>query len=296
MLKKLKFNIVDVFAEGKYSGNQLAVFHNAGKVSDTEMQNIAKEMNYSETTFITSGKQKDNGYNVRIFTPDTEVPFAGHPTLGTAFVIQREIVKKAIKKIKLNLHSGQIPVSIKYKGDSADRLSMRQKEPVFGETFNRETVAMVLNIDAEAIDAGFPVQEVSTGLPFILVPLKTLESVRAVRVNLEKYYELINSTSAKAIFIFCPETYSEASDLNARMFADHYGIPEDPATGSANGCLAGYLVKHRYLGDNKINIQVEQGHEIKRPSLLYLRAEEEDGHIEINVGGRVVMIAEGMFI
>ncbi len=295
-MRKRIFNIVDVFAEGKYSGNQLAVFRDAGNMSDSEMQNIAKEMNYSETTFIVSGKQKDNGYNVRIFTPDTEVPFAGHPTLGTAFVIQREIVRKAIKKIKLNLHAGQIPVAIKYKGDSTDRLWMRQNGPVFGETFSREIAAEVLNLDADAIDAGFPVQEVSTGLPFILVPLKTLEHVKAAWINLEKYYELINSTSAKAVFIFCTETYHETNDLNARMFADHYGIPEDPATGSANGCLAGYLVKHRYLGEGKINVRVEQGYEIRRPSTLYLRAEDVDGEIEVNVGGKVVMVAEGAFL
>ncbi len=295
-MKKLKFNIVDVFAEEKYSGNQLAVFHNTGPLSDTEMQKIAKEMNYSETTFILSGKQKDNGYDVRIFTPDSEVPFAGHPTLGTAYVLQREIVKKTVKKIKLNLLAGQIPVAIKYKGESADKLWMKQIEPVFGETFDNSLISKLLNLHEKAIDSKYPVQEVSTGLPFIIVPLKSLDDVKQARINQDQYYKLIKNTSAKAIFIFCPETYNETSNLNARMFADYYGIPEDPATGSANGCLAGYLLKHQYLEADKINVRVEQGHEIGRPSLLYLRAEDNDGHIEVHVGGKVVLVAEGMFV
>jgi len=295
-IKKTAFNIVDVFAEGKYSGNQLAVFRNAGHLSDIEMQKIAKEMNYSETTFIVSGKMKDNGYDVRIFTPETEVPFAGHPTLGTAYVILHEFIRKPVKKIKLNLLAGQIPVSLKYKENLIDKLWMKQNEPVFGDTFDSKTISDVLNINADALDPGFPVQEVSTGLPFIIVPLKTLTDVREARIDQERYYKLIEKTSAKAIFIFCPETYNKDNDLNARMFADAYGIPEDPATGSANGCLAGYLVKHRYFGEGPVNIRVEQGYEIGRPSLLYLRAEEENGRIEVHVGGKVFKVAEGEFV
>jgi len=295
-MKKLKFNIVDVFAEAKYSGNQLAVFHTSGRLSDTEMQRIAREMNYSETTFIVSDKMKDNGYKVRIFTPEREVPFAGHPTLGTAYVILREVVKKPIKKVKLNLGAGQIPVAIKYSGDDPDKLWMKQPEPVFGDTFDIKEIADVLNLAPGVIDGRFPVQEVSTGLPFIIVPLKTLDDVRSSRIDLDKYYSLIKGISAKAIFIFSPETYERENDLNARMFADYYGVAEDPATGSANGCLAGYLAKYRYFGDDKVNIRVEQGYEIGRPSLLYLRAENAEGHIEIHVGGKVIMVAKGEFV
>ena len=293
---KLKFNIVDVFAEARYSGNQLAVFLNAGRLSDTEMQQIAREMNYSETTFVVSDKMRDNGYKVRIFTPQREVPFAGHPVIGTAYVILRELVKKPIKKIKLNLESGQVPVAIKYRDDDADKIWMKHPTPVFGDTFDINNVAEVLNLDPGAIDERFPVQNVSTGLPCIMVPMKTLNDVRSVRIDRDRYYALIKGISAKAIFIFSPETYEEENDLNARMFADYYGIPEDPATGSANGCLAGYLAKHKYFGDESVNVRVEQGYEIGRPSLLYLRAENTDGNIEVHVGGRVVMVAKGEFV
>ena len=295
-MKKLKFNIVDVFAEARYSGNQLAVFHNAGRLSDTEMQRIAKEMNYSETTFIVSDKMRDNGYKIRIFTPEREVTFAGHPVIGTAYVIQREVVKKTIKKVKLNLEAGQIPVAIKYRDGDADKVWMKQPEPVFGDTFDIKEVAEVLSLGPGAVDERFPVQDVSTGFHFIIVPLKTLNDVRAARIDRDKYYSLIKGISAKAIFIFSPETYENENDLNARMFADYYGIPEDPATGSANGCLAGYLAKYKYLGNESVNIRVEQGYEIGRPSLLYLRAEDTDGNIEVHVGGKVVMIAQGEFV
>lgn len=295
-MKKLRFNIVDVFAETKYSGNQLAVFHGAGRLSDGEMQRIAREMHYSETTFIVSDKMKDNGYKVRIFTPEREVPFAGHPVIGTAYVIQREIVKRTIKKVKLNLAGGQVPVAIKYRGDDPDKVWMKQPEPVFGERFDAGRIAKALNLGPDSIDDRFPLQDVSTGFPFIIVPLRTLNDVRSARIDRDKYYELIKGISAKAIFIFSPETYENENDLNARMFADYYGISEDPATGSANGCLAGYLAKYRYFGDEKVTVRVEQGYEIGRPSLLYLRAEDMDGHIEVHVGGRVVMVAKGELV
>ena len=287
----LKFYIVDVFAEKKYTGNQLAVFRNAGTLSDTEMQKIAREMNYSETTFILSEKW-ENGYDVRIFTPEREVPFAGHPTLGTAYIIQKEIVRKTVKTIILNLKIGRIPVTI-----NDDVLWMKQKSPVFGEILESNQVAQVLDVDKNDIDGRSPIQEVSTGLPFIIVPLKSLDALKKIRINREKYFELIEDLEAKAILVFCPEAYNKENHLNARVFAEYYGVYEDPATGSANGCLAAYLVKHRYFGKNRIDIRVEQGYEIKRPSLLFLRAEEkENGDIDVMVGGKVVMVAKGEFV
>ncbi len=296
-MKKLTFYILDVFANEKYTGNQLAVILDAGKLSPEEMQKIAGEMNYSETTFIVSGKQEDNGYDVRIFTPWQEVPFAGHPTLGTAYVIQRELINKPIKKVKLNLKAGQIPVAIKYDThDVPNILWMQQNEPEFINTLEPSVIAPVLNIDTEDIDTRFPVQEVTTGLPFIIVPLKGLAAVKKARIGLAKYNELIAQTRAKAIFVFTPETYGQDNDINSRMFADHYGISEDPATGSANGCLAAYLVKHRYFGSATINVHVEQGYEIGRPSILHLRAEEKDDSIEVKVGGKVIMVAKGILL
>ncbi len=288
------FYIVDVFAETKYAGNQLAVVRNAAALPDEQMQQIAKEMHYSETTFILSDKPRDNGYDVRIFTPAAEVPFAGHPTLGTAFVIHREIAKQPVQTINLNLKVGQIPVTLQKSGPKENILWMKQNEPEFGEILHSETLSDVLGIEPKQIDERFPIQEVSTGLYALIVPLKTLETVKRIRVDLNKYYGLIEKTTAKLILVFSPETYHKENDLNVRVFGDYYQVPEDPATGSANGCLAGYLVKQRYFGNKKINIRVEQGYEIGRPSLLHLRAEEKNEIREVNVGGKVIMVAKGL--
>lgn len=292
----LTFYILDVFAERRYTGNQLAVFRNASAISDSEMQQIAKEMNFSETTFILSDEERDGGYDVRIFTPQTELPFAGHPTLGTAYVIQREIVKDPAETIILNLKVGRIPVTFSYRERQVDTLWMKQLQPRFGPTFDTDMVSQVLSLEPRQIDDEFPIQEVSTGVPCIIVPLKTLNAVKQSRMSRTKYYEFIRDIQAKTLLIFCPETYNKENDLNVRFFADYYGVPEDPATGSANGCLAGYLVKHRYFGTHQINIRVEQGYEIRRPSLLLLKAEKIGETINVLVGGRVVMIAKGEFV
>ncbi len=290
------FVIVDVFAEKKYAGNQLAVFKDARDISDEEMKLFAKEMNFSETTFILSDKEHKGGYDVRIFTPAEEIPFAGHPTLGTAFVIQQEIIRRPVEKVILNLRIGQIPVALSFSKGEVDDLWMEQKHPEFGKEIDKDIIARSLNIEAADIDERFPVQEVSTGLPFMIVPLKSLEIVKKARVNRDVFFQLIADIEAKAPLIFCPETYNPKNDLNCRVFVDYYNIPEDPATGSANGCLAGYLVKHRYFGRARINVKVEQGYEIGRPSLLYLKAEENAKTIDVLVGGKVFKIATGEFV
>jgi trans-2,3-dihydro-3-hydroxyanthranilate isomerase len=295
-MRAYTFTIVDVFAEKKYAGNQLAVFRDAGDLSDEEMQHFAKEMNYSETTFILSEDEWKGGYDVRIFTPAEELPFAGHPTLGTAFVIQQEIIRKPVEKVILNLPVGQIPVALSFSKGEVDDLWMEQKHPEFGPEIDKAIIARSLSIKEVDIDDRFPVQEVSTGLPSIIVPLKTLEAVKKARINRDVFFGLIADTEAKAPLIFCPETYSSKNDINCRVFADYYDIPEDPATGSANGCLAGYLVKHRYFGGTRINLRVEQGYEIGRPSLLYLKAEESADTIDVLVGGKVFKIAKGEFV
>jgi len=295
-MSKLTFYIVDVFAEEKYAGNPLAVFRDTQTLSDIEMQQIAKEMNYSETTFILREEKRNGGYDVRIFTPEKEVPFAGHPTLGTAYVIQHEIIGESIETVILNLKIGQIPVTINYSGGQADILWMKQVTPTFGQIFDTGQISQVLGFDKGEIDDRFPIQEVSTGLPFIMVPLKTLKALKQAKIDKNKYFELIKDAEAKAILIFCPETRGQENDLSVRVFAEYYGVIEDPATGSANGCLAGYLVKNRYWGKDQINVRVEQGYEIGRPSLLFLRAEDREGRIEVFVGGKVIMIAEGEFI
>jgi trans-2,3-dihydro-3-hydroxyanthranilate isomerase len=154
----------------------------------------------------------------------------------------------------------------------------------------------VLGIDEKEIDERFPIMEASTGMFAMIVPLKNLASIKRIKINLNKYYKLIENTTAKVILVFCPETYHSQNDLNVRAFCDYYGVPEDPATGSANGCLAGYLTRNKYFGTSKIDILVEQGYEINRPSLLYLRAEEKSGKIDVNVGGKVVMVAKGKLV
>jgi trans-2,3-dihydro-3-hydroxyanthranilate isomerase len=294
----VNFYIVDVFAESKYAGNQLAVFCGAGvaDLSDSEMLQIAREINYSETTFIRSPVMQNGGYDVRIFTPKKELPFAGHPTLGTAFVLQQEIVREKVDRIILNLAVGQIPVTFNYRHESPDVLWMQQNSPTFDLNLSAETLASVLNLEVSEIDSRFPIQEVSTGIPFIIVPLKTLASLKKARVNLDKYFELVNTTEAQEILIFCPETYSEINDLNVRVFAPSLGIPEDPATGSASGCLAGYLVEHSYFGKDSVDLKVEQGYEIDRPSLLLLQSQKIEGKIAVLVGGKVVMVAKGEFV
>jgi len=293
---KHSFCIVDVFAEEKYAGNQLAIFTDARDISDTEMQQIAREINYSETTFILAQEKRNAGYDVRIFTPEEELPFAGHPTLGTAYVIQREIITEPVETIILNLKVGQIPVTLSYSGEQIDILWMKQNAPTFDQVFDTEPISQVVNLNKGDIDDRFPTQEVSTGLPFIIVPLKTLDGLKRAKVARDKYFQLIKDTKAKALFIFCPQTYNEENDLNVRAFLDYYGVPEDPACGSGAGCLAGYLVKYRYFGKDRIDIRVEEGYEIGRPSLLYLKAEDKEGKIDVSVGGKVIMIARGEFI
>jgi trans-2,3-dihydro-3-hydroxyanthranilate isomerase len=288
----LAFYIVDVFTEKKYAGNQLAVFRNTAGISSKEMQNIAREINFSETTFILSDVQNNGGYDVRIFTPKEEVPFAGHPTIGTAHIIHREIIQRKSIDIVLNLMVGQIPVV--YGQDGC--YWMKQVQPTFGQEHKPEILADTLGLDVAEIDERFPIQEVSTGLPFFIVPLKNLASLIKANVVKEKYYNLIKDTAAKGILVFCPEVHEPQNNISVRVFVDYYGVPEDPATGSGNGCLAGYLVKYRYFGKDRINIRSEQGYEIGRPSLLFLKAKQDGKYINIFVGGKCVLVAQGKFI
>ncbi|KKD36398.1 MAG: PhzF family phenazine biosynthesis protein [Limnoraphis robusta] len=294
----MDFYIVDVFAEDKYAGNQLAVVFGEGvmSLSDAEMQQIAQEMNYSETSFIPSSQTEDGGYDVRIFTPQKELPFAGHPTLGTAYIIQQEIIQKPLEQVILNLGVGQIPVTWTQDEDGDEIFWMRQNNPEFYHTLEVNLVAEVLGLEVSEIDPKFPIQEVSTGIPFILVPLKNLAALKKAKVNLEKYSKLMEITHSTEILIFSPEPYSPENQISARMFAPSLGIPEDPATGSANGCLAGYLIQHSYFEKDQIDLKVEQGYEINRPSILYLKAKKVADKIEVMVGGKVVKVAQGKLL
>ena len=285
----LSFYIVDVFAEEKYAGNQLAVVRGGADLSDEDLGKIALEMNYSETAFVLADEETDGGYDVRIFTPGMEVPFAGHPTLGTAYVIRHEILAGPVDEVTLNLKAGKIPVTF------GDLLWMRQLPPTFGATLDPAQMALAINLETTNIDDRFPVQEVSTGLPTVIVPLRDLDALRRCKVDWERYTELVGPD--KNLYVFCPEPHEDGpGDLSARMFADDLGVPEDPATGSAAGCLAGYLAEHRYFGTDPVDVRVEQGYEIKRPSLLYLRAETKGGETTVHVGGKVQMVARGKLV
>lgn len=285
----MRFFITDVFAEEKYSGNQLAVYLVDTKLSDGEMQRIAHEINFAESTFILSEEPGKNGYPVRIFTPEREVDFAGHPSLGTACVIRDHLIGHPIDSVTLDLKVGPIPISFSKDG----ALWMDQIEPVFRNISEDEALLKMLNLPPDALHPDFTIEQVSTGLPHILIPLKNLDCLKKAKVDKELYFKIIEKTWAKNILVFCGEGYTKNHDVSVRMFADYLGIAEDPATGSGNGCLAGYLVKHRFFKSDAINIKVAQGYEIKRPSLLLLKAEAGKEGIKISVGGKVVPVAEG---
>lgn len=284
----MTFYFLDVFGQSRYSGNQLAVFRDAGNLSPDEMQKIAREINFSETTFITAAAGNDGGFPVRIFTPGSEVDFAGHPTLGTAYIIHKYLQNSREDIVTLHLKAGQIPVTF-----HDDLLWMKQNQPQFGKKIEKEPIAELLGLRTDEILAGYPIEEVSTGLPFIIVPLKSLESLKRARVNFNKYPDFIQDSWAKGIMIFCPEGHESRQDLSTRVFVDYYGIPEDPATGSATGCLAAWLIKYGVFGKSGVEMTIGQGYEIGRPSELLINASMKEDQYEIYVGGKVFEVATG---
>lgn len=288
----MRFFITDVFGEEKYSGNQLATYIVNSSLTDQVMQRIAHEIHFAESTFILAETPGDKGYSVRIFSPEKELDFAGHPTLGTAFIIREYLINHPVDTVTLDLKVGPIPVS--FSGDSS--LWMDQDAPEFRDISEHENLMKMLNLPLDALHPDLPVEQVSTGLPHILIPLRNLDCLKRARIDKDLYYRIIEKTWAKNVLVFCPEGYTDKHDLSVRMFADYLGIPEDPATGSGNGCLAGYLVKHRFFESDEINVRVAQGYEIKRPSLLLLRACKRGGAIQISVGGNVHLVAEGNWI
>lgn len=282
----MKFYLVDCFAEEKYQGNQLAVFLPDRPVSDREMQQIANEMGFSETSFILSGKQPDGGYAVRIFTPDVEVPFAGHPTLGTAHVIRTCLEDGSGGEVRLNLKAGQIPVYAE-----GGRLIMVQNQPEFGAETPREAVAEALSLTPDRIRDDFPVQLVSTGLEAVIVPLKTVEDLKACRVNHDRLHRFHQDYYKCNVLAFVPE----GEGLRVRVFLDDSGFLEDPATGSANGDLAAWLLRHEFFGSRKISCRVSQGTERGRPSVLWVDAGLAEGRYSIRVGGQAYIVAGGQW-
>lgn len=291
-----RFFITDVFTAKKYGGNQLATFVDCESFSDQEMQNIAKELNFSETTFIISQHPENAGYDVRIFTPNAEVEFAGHPTLGTAHVIRNKLIRAPVKEILLNLRIGAIPVTFSDTSAAMSILWMKHPIPAYGKKLVTKDLAQVLGVELSDIDPRWPIEEISTGFPHIIVPLRNLDAVRRVKINKDQYFALVSELWAKLILVFSREGYEQDQALSVRVFADFYGVAEDAATGSGNGCLAAYLVRHQVLDSPNIAVTAGQGYEIGRPSSLALRANYNlQGEIEVNVGGSVVDVAEGIW-
>jgi len=284
----MKYYITDVFAIGKYSGNQLATFIVDKELDTEEMQKIAQEVNYSETTFITSLKKKRKGYDVRIFTPQAEIDFAGHPTLGTAFIINEFIEPKKKKIIRLNLKVGQISVEIKNQ-----MYWMKQVQPEFSEPLNSTLMATMLDLNHSDIDDEFPILGVTTGLPFTIIPLKNKAALVKCKLDMAIYDEFIENNWAKGIMVFCRGGYTNLQDLSTRVFVPWLGITEDPATGSAAGCLAAWLFKTNFYGTSFISISMGQGYEINRPSDINIQASFEKEIYTIEVGGDIELIATG---
>lgn len=294
-MNKPRFFITDVFTNRKYGGNPLATFIDCESLSDQEMQRIAKEINFSETTFITSRQPRDGGFDVRIFTPNAEVEFAGHPTLGTAYVIREKLRLTTANEVALNLRIGRIPVTFAETPENTSRLWMQQMPPKFGKRLESGTLARILGIAVSDIDPDLPIEEVSTGFPAVVIPLVNLAALKRIKINKDEYSALANEAWAKIILAFSREAYEASQNLSVRVFADFYGIPEDAATGSSNGSLAAYLVRHKLFGTPNIDVTVGQGYEMGRPSALALRASEAQGEIKVFVGGSVVEVAEGVW-
>ena len=284
-------HIVDVFARQPYAGNQLAVVTDAGDLATEEMQAVAAEMGYSETTFVT-GPPADGAWPVRIFTPNAEIPFAGHPTLGTAAVIRDYLADGRPETVTLALDVGEIPVDVEH-ADGAEQLWMTQRAPDFGDQLDHDALAAVLGLDTAALDHDWPVQVVSTGLPTIVVPLRDRDALTAIDVDRQSYDRVTGDREAKNVLAFCPDPRDDANDLAVRVFAPFYDVPEDPATGSSNGCLAAYLARQEYFGESTVEARVEQGYEMGRPSLLGLRADATGDTVDVEVGGGVVPVVRG---
>ncbi|MFB6309634.1 MAG: PhzF family phenazine biosynthesis protein [Salinirussus sp.] len=281
------FHLVDVFAVERYAGNQLAVVESNGELEDAEMGAIAAELGFSETTFVES--TASDGARVRIFTPTDEIPFAGHPTLGTAHILRERLLKGRPERVVLDLNVGDVPVEVE-ESDDGDVLWMRQQPPTFGQCLDREALAAVLGLEREAIAEEAPVQIVSTGLPTIVVPLRNRSALTSARIDTEAYDRLTADREAKNILAYCRNPRMDRNDLAVRVFAPGLGVPEDPATGSSNGCLAAFLVRY---GNTPVTARVEQGYELGRPSLIHVDARDRGDSIEVSVGGRVIDVGRG---
>ncbi len=288
-----QFHIVDVFAEQLYSGNPLAVVISEQFPSQETMQKIALEMNFSETTFVSSAPENDGGYRVKIFTPSKELAFAGHPILGTAHVLQKHASTKASSEIKLNLMESQILVTFEIDENEKEIIWFQAPEMELGALADVEPVAHALGITPDDIDTRTPLQVISAGTSAMIVPLRSLEALRKCMLNMERYSSLLADGFPPLIYLFTQQTHHSKNNLCARFFFEAHGVREDPATGNGAAFLGAYLLEHQFYPESDLSLRIEQGYEIHRPSLVRLRAKINNGHHEIYVGGNVVSTVDG---
>lgn len=298
-MRKLRYHLVDVFTDRVFGGNQLAVFTNGRGIQPELMQSIAKELNLSETTFVLPPETAGNDYRVRIFTPGAELPMAGHPTVGTSFILAREhMIERGQEEITIKLEEGvgTIPVQINFKDDQPDLIWMQQPLPTFGPRFeDARGIASMLSLSPEAIETEWPMEVVSCGVPFLFVPLKDLQSSRAIRFRIDVWERVLRDVGISQVFVFTKETELEGSSVHSRMFAPGLGIMEDPATGGASGPLGCYLVRHEVFPvSQRMEFTSEQGIEMGRPSIIKIIIEQQAGEISrVRVGGRCRFVGEG---
>jgi trans-2,3-dihydro-3-hydroxyanthranilate isomerase len=294
-----EFVQLDVFTQTPLMGNPLAVFTDARGLDDREMQALAREMNLSETTFILPRDPATEAHKVRIFTVAEELPFAGHPTLGTAlhlYASESAPTSEKSAQITLDLKAGKIPVRFTANSEDAGRNrvdgqvfgEMRQRDPEFGVPFSREEVAGVIGIAADEIP--WPIQSVSTGLPFVIVPFRNQETLENLKFSHTQAAEFLKNSVAKFFYFLCPQRQGDRLEARARMF--FYG-GEDPATGSAAGCAASWMVQHGIAKSDE-QVVIRQGVEIRRPSEMYVRATRDGQRVtNVRVGGYAVEVLRG---
>lgn len=288
-----RFYMVDVFAERSYSGNQLAVVVGAKALSDATMQQLAAEMNFSETTFVTPVPDDNGGYRVRIFTPAREIAFTGHPILGTAWVLRHHVAPESCTQVRLNLAVGQIPVTFESSADGREIAWFLAPPMSLGAMTIREPVAAALGLSPEDIETRAPIQVISAGTSAMVVPLCSLDALRRSKLNLEAFSALAADGFPPLVYLFCRQTHQPQNDLCARFFFEAHGVREDPATGNGAAFLGAYLLEHQFFTGSDLSVRIEQGYEIRRPSLVMLRARKLNGTREVNVGGYVIPTVQG---
>ena len=300
-----EFVQLDVFTQRPLEGNPLAVFPDARGLSDAEMQAVAREMNLSETTFVLprdAAVEAREGKKVRIFTVEAELPFAGHPTLGTSlYLYASEPDQTKPAEITLDLKAGKIPVRFTANPENAGpgRVDgqvfgeMRQRDPEFGTPLSREDVARVVGIAVDEISPEWPIQPVSTGLTFTIVPFRNRQTLSDLKFSYTQAAEFLRDSGANFFYFLCPERRDGRLNARARMF--FYG-GEDPATGSAAGCAASWMVQHG-VAKNDEKVVIRQGNECRRPSEMHVCAKREAGRvIDVRVGGYAVEILRGTVV